>query len=784
MFRRIHATQRDLLFASPFVIFALATIGYGVYGLFGSTPASLTLVLTVIAGVVIAGTFQLPVGRIPGLPLVGVAIVMLAIQPAGESLSLGVCIWAIGLVISQTILRRNFLYALYLTGLSSVAAFAFVAIQTGLVAAGVWIPVSFLVATIAYYAMVLLGEFARQWGRSAHDRGFGLSALSPQRIGVVILVVTVTATLMHFVDASVINWLEHNPNANLTPFVVLLTALVFYVLAQRMRYSTIERRLSTMVAAAVELPRETGSGLADALQCRAQSILQANYVTLRRRAPGPGEIGVKVSLEPGVDQYLIASRKVGGAPFGRDDEHALATLAHMASEAARIQGEVDTLERRANTDPLTGLPNYGAFQQALVEANEHRPYHEGIALLFIDLDEFKKLNDNFGHLAGDELLKAVADRLHSAAGGGDVVSRVGGDEFVVILTGLVSLEEAKESADRIVEAVSQPLMLEGQIMRPIVSAGLAFSSHRELDAQTLVADADRTMLQVKRLRRPDGPIEGSVVSISSHRSTRTNDIVARAIRDDRLVLAFQPIVSVDQSTIWAFEALVRYVDPELGPISPPSLVARAKSLGLMNDLTKQIITKALEAAVEFQRIEPSIRCMTVNLELGQISESELGPFIREAAQAHPNISLCIELNERSLHSVTDELRCEAQILQDAGVLIALDDYGSNDSSVGALVRFPMDILKLDKSLIDDLDDLRQREIIKSLQGFGDNLNYKVVVEGIETPAMVAVMAELGVRSAQGYFYGKPLSFSRTIDRLQRYGTEAAIDLLVDQARTA
>src|SRR5690606_25231603 len=138
-------------------------------------------------------------------------------------------------------------------------------------------------------------------------------------------------------------------------------------------------------------------------------------------------------------------------------------------------------------------PNYGAFQRALVEANENRPYHAGIALLFIDIDDFKKLNDSLGHHAGDELLRVIAGRLEGAAGGGDFVSRVGGDEFVIIFTGLVSIEQAKESADRIIAAAGRSLMLEGQDMRPLVSAGLAFSSHRELDAQTLVVDADRAM---------------------------------------------------------------------------------------------------------------------------------------------------------------------------------------------------------------------------------------------------------------------------------------------------
>lgn len=772
---RTSAAKRNVVFAVPFVAFALFTIGYGVFQLITSTPESWTLVLTVIAGVIIIGPFQVRLGsRSAGSPQIGISIAMLALLPIEDSLFLNVSIWAIGFLISQLVMRGSPLLAAYATGLCSAGAVAFVAIQQTFAELGIWLLPSFIVAATAFYAIVLLGGYLRRRFCAYPERDPGLATISPLRVGVVILLVAITATLEHYVDSSVILWLEHDPEADLTPFVVLLAASLFYVLAQRTRYADMERRLRAIVDAAISLPRESGESLISAFRSRAQAIVQAGNVEVRSTMPGRNEIGAPVSFAPGHTEYVVASEKNDGITFSREDERSLATLAHLASEAARIQSEVNTLEQRANSDPLTGLPNYGAFQEALVSANENRPYHEGIALLFLDLDDFKKLNDNFGHRAGDSLLRAVAERLQRASGGGDFVSRVGGDEFVVILTGLVSIEQAKDSADRIMEKVSERISIEGHDMRPLVSAGLAYSSHRELDAQTLVEDADRAMLQVKRSRQRGGPLERSSVSISSHRSTRTNDIVARAITGNRLVVAFQPIVDIEQDRIWAFEALVRYVDPELGPISPPSLVARAKSLGLMNELTTQVLTKALDATEEFRRIESSINCLTVNLELGQISESELGPFVRESARAHSDISLCIELNERSLRSVTDELRRAAEVLQEAGVAIALDDYGSDDSSVGALVHFPMNILKIDKSLIDDLSDARQREVIKALQGFGDNLGYTVIVEGVETPAMLATMTELGVRSAQGFHFGRPLPFAQTVDRLRQWGSRSLI----------
>lgn len=772
--RHDRATKRGVIFGFAFIVFAIAIISSALVGLFASPPDSWTLVLTIIGSVIICAPMQVRVGPSPGFPLVGVAVIILAIPHPDFSPFVGVGVWAIGIVVSQLVVRRNALHALQIAGLGSLSALAFTSVQAALPDDVLWTLPKLLLATCAYYFVFLLGEFVRyRLDAPFHEEGWRFS-LSAKRVMTVVLIVTLATTAMNLSHAVVIPWLENDPDADLAPFIVLLAAAICHMLARRNAYTDVEYRLSAVVDAAVELPLESGDSLVSALRDRAKSIVDALDVEILDRAPERAEIGAPVFLGDEAERYLIAARKIGGASFTRDDERALSTLAHVASETARIQYQVNALEQRANSDPLTGLPNYGAFQRALVEANEHRPYREGIALLFIDLDNFKKLNDSFGHRAGDEILRAVAERLKRTAGGGDFVSRVGGDEFVVVLTDLDSIDQAKANADRIVDALSERLMIEGKQLRPVVSAGLAFSSHREINAQTLVEDADRAMLQIKRSRDADGAHHGSSVGLSTHRSTRTNEIVARAIENNRLSLAFQPIVDLERGEIWAFEALVRYVDPELGPISPPSLVARAKSLGLMNELTRQVVTKALEAAESFRTIVPSIDCMTVNLELGQISERELGSFVREAAGAHPDVSLCIELNERSLRSATDQLRRDAEALQAAGIVIALDDYGSDDSSVGSLVHFPMNILKIDKSLINNLNDARQREVVKALQGFSDNLGYTMVVEGIETAAMVEVMRRLGAASAQGFHFGRPLSFALTRDRLQQRGAQAVV----------
>jgi len=772
---RLTTSRYESLFAAPFMVVAVLSVVYSAVKVITEPPSSITFVVVTVLSVVIAGNLRLQIGPLPELPLVGVTVMVLALHKADTPPLTAVGIWGLGALISQLIMYRRIGFALYSVGTGVLAALVFVGIADWASSIGLVSIVGYLCASAAFYFVQLLIEFVRAKGRWARDRSFGVSALSPIRIGSIIVLVAAMSALMLLVDRQLIPWLEQDPQASRTPVVALVFATIFAAMSQHLRNRGTERRLNGIVDAAVSLPWDRDQNLNEALLERTTSIVQASEVEIRSFPAEGDEIGSAVFLADGQDRHLVASRKVGSVPFSREDQRVLRALSHMASETARINQNVDNLERRANSDPLTGLPNYGAFQEELTEANNNRFYHEGIAVLFLDLDNFKRLNDTRGHHAGDELLKVVANRLLDAVASGNVVSRIGGDEFVVIMTGLQSMAEAKESADRLVDAVGQPLIIDGIDTRPVVSAGLAFSSHREIDPQLLVVDADRSMLQVKRSRRQGGPAEGSSVSIASHRSTRTNDIIARAIKENRLSLAFQPIVSIDQGKIWAFEALVRYVDPELGPISPSSLVARAKSLGLMNELTRQVITKAMDAADMFHAREPGIACMTVNLELGQIADHELGPFIRQTALDHPAVSLCIELNERSLRSVTDDLRREAEIMQDAGVIIALDDYGSDDSSVGALVRFPMDILKIDRSLVDDLKDVRQREVIKALQGFGDNLDYTMVVEGIEDPEMVGVMIELGVKSAQGYYYGRPMAFKQTMDRLIYWGTRAVID---------
>ena len=745
-----------------------------------------------VAGVLCAGLLdmsRLRLGSVPHqTPVISLPIVVvLALEPVFSPVSaLGLA--CLGVLLFALLRTRCIEVALYASGLVGSAGLVLVGIRLAIEPLHLPLFLVTVVGVLGYLLTVLVIEAVRHHASEPRPN-FDYSYYAPRvacLVSCYAVFCAVTAVWAHTITDA------RNPVlaavGSLLPLALIAAGAILLFRTQAMR-----DRLAGVVAGVIALnatnhfsttggqvtpitiaPADISSDLAEVLLTAVRDTIGVEAVSIRSEPAGRGEIDAPLTISAGDGQYVVASRDVMDVPFTADDRRALTALAHSADLVFTARESIGGLTIRANTDPLTGLPNYGAFQDALANINDRRGYSEALAVLFIDLDDFKRMNDRYGHQAGDEILSEVGSRLSAVMRPYDVVARVGGDEFVVILTRLSSLAEAKAIAECIMEATSEPLAVSGAVLNPILSIGLAYSAHRETDVNQLLRDADRSMLAIKKSRRRGSPAHESSINISGHRSSQMNDIVARAIDEDLLELAFQPIVSLVTGQIWAFEALVRYSDPELGPLSPPSLVEKAKSLGRLDALTRQVALKAMAAAADFRLIEPSIVCMTVNVEAGQILPQRVGAFVTDLAERYPGISLCLELNERSVARVSTAIRAQADHLRDLGIMIALDDYGSQDSSVDALVRMPMDILKIDKSLVDDLDDVRQREVLTALQGFGDNLEYSMIVEGVENEAMAEHLSLLGIRSAQGFHYGVPRSFEKTLARLEEFGAAAVL----------
>lgn len=782
---------------------ALATAVAGVVSGLSDPPDSVVACLVFLIAVGVTAVYQQPIGRVPGLPPFGVTSALLVIALPADNPVLEVGLWVLAFFVSKAVTSRSPWMAAQWTGVAALGAVAFVGLGRLLIDAGVPTVVAIVAGSAAHIVVVLAVYFAWQQGRWNADGGRGLSGISVLRVLFVFALSTVVGVAVHITSVGSLGLLGRGENVELARMTVplLVVALLFYGLAKRSQTRSGERRLGGVVDAARALPWDVTVDPKETMVEFARRAIDATEFEVRRTPPGRNEIGARFSaldttdpqlnpesIAPADDdvanehredavepqEFLVASRKAGGVPFTPDDELALDAIGHIASETARVRGAYDTLLDRVDRDSLTGLPNYNAFQRSLARLNEDRTYASGIAVLFIDLDQFKRLNDTEGHHIGDEMLSVVATRLRASVRPHDFVARVGGDEFVVVLTKLQSLAEAKGVTDRIVANIGAPASLGGREFRPLVSVGLAYSGHQETDPQSIVVDADHSMLAIKKSRRQGGPSSESSVGISPHRSSRINEIVARAIDDGSLNVVYQPIVNTLEDKIWAFESLVRYTHPELGRISTASLIEKAKGLGRMDELTRQVIATSLQSAREFRKLVPGITVMTINLEVGQIRDEHVGSFLKDIVPRYPDVTLCLELNERSTKDIDDDLRAQAELFRELGMLIALDDYGSEASSVGALVRIPMDILKIDRSLVDNLDDTRQREVVRALQGFGDAFDYSTIVEGIETQDAVDVLVGIGVRHAQGFFYGRPVPFAQTMSRLKSYGAAGTV----------
>ncbi|MFB2599491.1 putative bifunctional diguanylate cyclase/phosphodiesterase [Herbiconiux sp. P17] len=785
------------------VVVAVATAAAGVVSGLSSPPPSWITCVVFLISVGVTAVYQMPIGRVTGLPPFGVAGALLVVGTTGPDPVLEVGVWTIAYFVSKAVTTRSLWMSAQWTGVAAVAGIGFVALSRWLIGLGWWGPIALVLSVLVYMLIVLALEFVRERGRWSIEHTFGISALSPWRLFGVLAMCSAVAIAVYVASTGMLGFVD-GPEEELRlardTIPLLIVALLFYGAAKRRQTRDSERRLSGVVDAARALPWDVQQDPKETMVEFARRAIDAAEFDVRRTPPGRNEIGARFSsinatdpqlnpesMVPGAEvseehqedaveptEYLVASRKNGGAPFTPDDELALDAIGHIASETARVRGAYDTLLDRVDRDSLTGLPNYNAFQRSLSRLNEDRSYASGIAVLFIDLDQFKRLNDTEGHHIGDEVLSTVATRLRASVRSHDFVARVGGDEFVVVLTKLQSLAESKAVADHIVANIGAPAMLGGREYRPLVSVGLAYSGHQETDPQSIVVDADHSMLAIKKSRRQGGPSFESSIGISPHRSSRINEIVAKAIDDGILNVVYQPIVNTLEDKIWAFESLVRYTHPELGRISTSSLIEKAKGLGRMDLLTTQVIEASLKAAREFRKIVPGISVMTINLEVEQIRDEHVGAFLKDIVPRYPDVSLCLELNERSTKDIDDDLRAQAEHFRQLGMLIALDDYGSEASSVGALVRIPMDILKIDRSLVDNLDDTRQREVVRALQGFGDAFDYSTVVEGIETQDAVDILVGIGVRHAQGFFYGRPVPFAQTMSRLKAYGPAGTV----------
>jgi diguanylate cyclase (GGDEF)-like protein len=431
-----------------------------------------------------------------------------------------------------------------------------------------------------------------------------------------------------------------------------------------------------------------------------------------------------------------------------------------------------TLARQALEDPLTGLPNRRGFLEHLTEAVAGDRDH--VAVLFLDLDDFKSVNDSLGHAAGDRLLAAVGERLRSVTRATDAVARLGGDEFALLAEHCPSEESALAFADRVHRAVSAPVAVADTTLLVRVSIGVALGGPDAADAQTLMRNADLAVYRAKSLGRhrcelyEPGMYEDLLRGLAIREGL--DDIVSRG----ELELRYQPIVDLTTGRTRSCEALLRWRHPTLGLLGPAEFLRPAEQAGAMPAIGRWVLFEACRAAARWAAAGHPEVGVNVNLAASQLRSMELDADVRRAlAQTGlPARSLTLEVTETALDDAEDAAR-QLDRLRRLGVCISIDDFGTGYSSLARVADLPVTELKLDRSLVSHEGDMLQ-----AVFQFGHRLGAHIVAEGVETPGQLSRMRELGCDSAQGYRLARPLTEAEATAFLARSaGRELAPGIL-------
>lgn len=436
----------------------------------------------------------------------------------------------------------------------------------------------------------------------------------------------------------------------------------------------------------------------------------------------------------------------------------------------------------AQYDELTGLANRALFKQLVTRAMARTRRREGaVALLFLDLDNFKTINDTLGHSAGDQLLKHVAARLKDTLRETDLIARLGGDEFVVILEGVSRVREAALVARRILKAHNDPFVLEGQELFVTTSVGIAIYAGGEQDVETLIKNADMAMYKAKERGRNSYHFHTSEMTAQAVERMTLENNLRRAIEREEFLLNYQPQIDLASGAVIGVEALVRWQHPELGLIGPDKFIPVAEDTGLIVRLGDWVLRTACAQAVAWQRAGlPNIR-MAVNLSTRQFQEVHLAGTIRQALDdtgLDPHL-LEIELTEGPLAQDAEHAVHILSALKDTGVRIAIDDFGTGYSSLSHLKRFPLDALKIDASFVRDIaTDPDSAAIVKIIVMLAQTLRLEAIAEGVETEAQLAFLTELGCEAMQGYLICRPITGEDCAAWLKRHGAEALLSRAV------
>jgi diguanylate cyclase (GGDEF)-like protein/PAS domain S-box-containing protein len=451
-----------------------------------------------------------------------------------------------------------------------------------------------------------------------------------------------------------------------------------------------------------------------------------------------------------------------------------------SGKATRIAGSQTDITEGKVTDPLTGLPNRLLFIDRLgrLIKRAKRRKDRLFAVLFLDLDGFKLINDSLGHLVGDQLLLAVSSRLEKSLRLTDTVARLGetftmarlgGDEFTVLLDDLKDLGDARVTADRLINVLTSPFLLGGKEVFTSASIGIALSNAAYENPEDMLRDADTAMYRAKSLGKARYEVFDADMRASLVARLQVETDLRHGLEREEFCNFYQPIVALDSGRIVGFEALLRWQHPTRGLIGPEEFIPVAEETGLIRELGWWNLREACRQLSEWKADSDNYAnfTMNVNLSAKQFLQPNLVEEIRDLIRelAFSPETLRLEITESTV--MLDPLATTKMLRQikSLGILLAIDDFGTGYSSLSYLHRFPLDTIKIDRSFISGTSDVVGMEIAQTIMPMAKNLKLDVIAEGVETIEQMALLKKLQCKYAQGYYFSKPLSAAEAAELL-------------------
>ena len=462
------------------------------------------------------------------------------------------------------------------------------------------------------------------------------------------------------------------------------------------------------------------------------------------------------------DQNTALSAVKGGAQDylvkGRLDRELLLRAMHYSIERKRYQVQ---LEHQANYDALTGLPNRNLLHDRLRQAVYSQRQSRAIAVVFMDLDHFKFVNDSLGHSTGDLLLKAMGERLRTVLREGDTVGRVGGDEFVLILNDQSNEEIIYRAMQRIAAKVSEPITIEGKELYVTCSAGISLYPQDGRDVDTLLKNADAAMYRAKDHGRSNFQFYTSEMNERVSERLALENALRRALERNELALHYQQKVNLQTGEIVGAEALVRWLHPEWGLVRPARFIPLAEETGLIVSIGEWVLREACRQSRAWldAGLDPGV--VSVNLSVRQFRQEGLVRAVSRILEetALDPAQLEMELTESMVMGNVDAAIAVLQGLKQLGVTLSVDDFGTGYSSLSYLKDLPIDTLKIDRSFVRDIGggaELDEGVLAQAIISLGHALHLRVIAEGVETDAQVRFLRRHGCDEVQGFFYGEPV----------------------------